>query len=491
MRAHTARRRLAATMGAAALSLGLLGAPASADVPSVEDIEDAQGEVDETAGRVASLEVQLAQNAAARDEAQIDASVAAENYNQAAVERDEALADAEAATEAAEQADEDVAEASRDVARIANAAYRNGGQMQQIGMFLSADGLQDAVESATTFRMLGGDADDAYQRLDAAERVADVMRTRADDALAEADAAAADLQEASREADASARAAQSAVADDQAERDALLTELAALRNTTVELEAERQDGLEAERRARENAAAAAAVGVTATAPAPERDDQAPARSGERPSGSSEEESATSDPEPSQPEPSRPEPSRPAPSPSPEPEPTRPAPSPEPQPEPTRPAPSPEPEPTRPAPSPEPEPEPEPEPAPAPAPPPSSGVGSSAVSWARTQVGDRYVLGANGPNSWDCSSLTQAAYRSVGVSLPRTSRDQYRATANVPLSQIRPGDLIFYSSNGTASGVYHVAMYAGNGMRVHAGNPSTGVEYTSMWYGNVMPMAGRP
>ncbi len=85
------------------------------------------------------------------------------------------------------------------------------------------------------------------------------------------------------------------------------------------------------------------------------------------------------------------------------------------------------------------------------------------------MGSPYQLGGNGP-AYDCSGITYAAWRSQGVTLPRSSRTQYAAVAHVPLSQMRPGDLVFYGTNRSPSAIYHVAMYIGNGMVAEATAP---------------------
>jgi cell wall-associated NlpC family hydrolase len=122
---------------------------------------------------------------------------------------------------------------------------------------------------------------------------------------------------------------------------------------------------------------------------------------------------------------------------------------------------------------------------------SASKGQAALAWALTQVGKPYIWGAAGPNGYDCSGLTMKAYASVGISIGRTTKSQYANVAHVPISQMRPGDLIFYSSNGAASGIYHVAIYAGNNMRVHAPSPGKYVEYVKMYWTNVLPYVGRP
>ena len=108
----------------------------------------------------------------------------------------------------------------------------------------------------------------------------------------------------------------------------------------------------------------------------------------------------------------------------------------------------------------------------------------------TQIGKPYIWGATGPNGYDCSGLTMRAFQNAGVNLPRTTGAQYAATSRVPVGDMRPGDLIFYSRNGSASGIYHVAIYAGNGMRVHAPSPGSSVEHVPIWWSNVLPYAGR-
>ncbi|MFG2882121.1 C40 family peptidase [Streptomyces sp. NPDC048297] len=105
---------------------------------------------------------------------------------------------------------------------------------------------------------------------------------------------------------------------------------------------------------------------------------------------------------------------------------------------------------------------------------SSATGSAAtvLAFAKAQIGKSYVLGASGPNAWDCSGLVQAAFKQVGIDLPRVSQDQSTAGTQVSLSNLQPGDILYWGSAG--SGAYHVAIYAGDGMFVGAQNPSTGI-----------------
>jgi cell wall-associated NlpC family hydrolase len=107
----------------------------------------------------------------------------------------------------------------------------------------------------------------------------------------------------------------------------------------------------------------------------------------------------------------------------------------------------------------------------------SAAAQVAVDTALAQVGDPYVWGAGGPNAFDCSGLTQYAYSAAGVSLPHSSRSQSSMGAPVSVSDLQPGDLLFYYSPTS-----HVAMYVGNGQMVHAstsGKPVMVVSFDSM------------
>ncbi|GAA0620999.1 C40 family peptidase [Streptomyces crystallinus] len=109
---------------------------------------------------------------------------------------------------------------------------------------------------------------------------------------------------------------------------------------------------------------------------------------------------------------------------------------------------------------------------------SSATGSAAtiVNFALAQVGKAYVSGATGSSAYDCSGLVQAAYRQVGIDLPRVSQDQSTAGRQVSLSNLQPGDVLYWGGAGSA---YHVAIYVGGGKFVGAQNSSTGVVERSM------------
>ncbi|MFC9847373.1 NlpC/P60 family protein [Streptomyces sp. NPDC060223] len=102
--------------------------------------------------------------------------------------------------------------------------------------------------------------------------------------------------------------------------------------------------------------------------------------------------------------------------------------------------------------------------------------AKALTFARAQVGKPYVWGATGPGSYDCSGLTQAAWKAAGVTLPRVTYDQVTAGTTVSLADAQPGDLVFFYGD-----VSHVGLYIGNGMMIHAPKPGAYVREESIFY----------
>jgi cell wall-associated NlpC family hydrolase len=133
----------------------------------------------------------------------------------------------------------------------------------------------------------------------------------------------------------------------------------------------------------------------------------------------------------------------------------------------------------------------------PPPPPSSSAVDGAVAFAYAQIGDAYAFAGSGPDAWDCSGLTKAAYASVGVYIgAHVVSSQYYTMANagrlVPLASMVAGDLIFYANGGTPSGgFYHVALYVGNGRMIEAPRAGVPVRITAVRYYDVLAYAGRP
>jgi peptidoglycan DL-endopeptidase CwlO len=105
----------------------------------------------------------------------------------------------------------------------------------------------------------------------------------------------------------------------------------------------------------------------------------------------------------------------------------------------------------------------------------------ALSFALAQIGRPYLWGGTGPLAFDCSGLTQQAYRHAGVAIPRTSAEQATIGTPVRLADLLPGDLIFYAHDvHDARTIHHVAMYAGDGMLVHSPQPGEFVHLSPVW-----------
>ena len=123
--------------------------------------------------------------------------------------------------------------------------------------------------------------------------------------------------------------------------------------------------------------------------------------------------------------------------------------------------------------------------------------AAAVAYAIVQVNAHkpYVWGAQGPNSFDCSGLVYAAYKSAGLGWPNWDRLNAAlysvSTYHVSLSQMQPGDLLFYSYNGSIAAIHHIAIYAGNNMVWEARNKRVGLVKSNMYaMPGLMPFAGR-
>jgi cell wall-associated NlpC family hydrolase len=118
-------------------------------------------------------------------------------------------------------------------------------------------------------------------------------------------------------------------------------------------------------------------------------------------------------------------------------------------------------------------------------PPSEAAGRAGLSTAQLTTalraaesaqGRPYMWGADGPASFDCSGLVAWSFAQAGVPMPRVAADQARTGPAVPVSQLQPGDLLFYHTDPTAPGyISHVAIYLGNGWMIQAPQPGLRVQ----------------
>ncbi|WP_448059009.1 C40 family peptidase [Cellulomonas hominis] len=456
---HGRTGRAVAVVIAAAL-IGLPGSTALANPsdPTDQEVAAARGAVSSAQGAVADIEVRLAQQSAERDQAHIAVQQAGEAYARAQSDLETATAQAAAADARAATAATELEAARSTLVSIARQTARSGGSMDTLQAVLSADGFDEVVERTSSMSHLSSKADQAVQQYKAAQQVATTLQGLSDTAAQHQQAAAQAAQDSLAAAQQVATETESSLAAAQTERTALIAQLAAARNTSAEVESARQDQLDADRAARANAAAQA-----------ERLPAAPTNPA-TPGGTP---ASTTPQTPSTPS----TPSTPA-------TPAPPAAGGGTTPPPAAPPVVPDP----------------------PAPPTSSpggGLGSgtsrgsadqgaAAVAWATAQVGLPYQWGGTGPSGYDCSGLTQKAWKNAGVNLNRTSRDQYKQVLKISYSDLRPGDLVFWSTDsGNADAIYHVAIWIGNGQIMEASSESRPLRIAPMRWANTMPYAGRP
>jgi cell wall-associated NlpC family hydrolase len=126
--------------------------------------------------------------------------------------------------------------------------------------------------------------------------------------------------------------------------------------------------------------------------------------------------------------------------------------------------------------------------PGPAPAPSSGA-AAAIAYAQAQLGKPYQYAGAGPDTFDCSGLTMMAWAQGGVSMSHGSQSQYDSFPHVLISELQPGDLVFFGSSGPSN--HHVGIYVGNGTMIEAPHTGAFVRYSSIYRPDLVPLGSRP
>jgi cell wall-associated NlpC family hydrolase len=461
--------RSVTTLATAALivtTAATLPARADEDYPTGGDVRRAREHSAAAARDVTAMQAQLQRTSARVRAADVEVSQAAEEYDQARVELQDSRRQVQQATAAAAAAAGRVSAARRAVGRLAAAAYRGGGgSVASLDVVLSPSGPDQVLERAAMLQTLGSQRQRTVRQMDDARVVATSLQRTAAQAVLRQQVAARRADAARAAAQRQADAAHALLTEENRTRERLVTELARARRTTVGVERARQAGLEraAERRrvAEQEARARRAAARAEQRRAREAREAAADRAAE--------ERRTPDrstPDRSTPDRSSPDRSSPdrvtedrgdtgsdagsdagssgrdeADGGS------------------------------------------------------SSGSasgGGSAVSFAAGKIGLPYLWGGDGPGSYDCSGLTMRAWAHAGVSLPHSSRLQYRQTGHVSLGSIRPGDLLFYATDpSNPATIHHVTIYAGGGMMIEAPYTGARVRRVPVRYSDRMPYAGRP
>lgn len=447
---------------------------AFADGPSQDDINKSKQKEASTSASIASLEARLATLKANTENATMKAQIATEDYLQSLDALNKAKAATAAARAKATAATKQTHQARKSLSDVVVQTYQDGGNpFDIVSPYLTGRSLGDIASQKAALDRAGENTDAKLQKVQALQSVATTMEGIAAQKESAQRTATQKTEATKNAAQAAANAARAAQSEATSQRANLISQLAAQRNTTVALETQRQEQLEqAEQNRKNEEARKQAQQAAAQAKAKEEQEkQNEAKAKE-----------TASPTPSQPDPQPSQTAAPEPAPS---QTTAPEPAPSPS-ETSQPAPAPAPEP-EPAPAPTPEPDPEPEPDPTPAP---SGGADVAIAKAYTFIGVDYVWGGESYSGVDCSGLAMLSWAAAGVSLTHSSRAQYWEGTHVSLDSVQPGDLIFWSSDGSAGSIYHVAIYLGNDQMIEAPTFGVPVRVTGVRYSGIMPYAVR-
>ena len=419
---------------------------AFADGPSQDDINKSKQKEASTSASIASLEARLATLKANTENATMKAQIATEDYLQSLDALNKAKAATAAARAKATAATKQTHQARKSLSDVVVQTYQDGGNpFDIVSPYLTGRSLGDIASQKAALDRAGENTDAKLQKVQALQSVATTMEGIAAQKESAQRTATQKTEATKNAAQAAANAAQAAQSQATSQRANLISQLAAQRNTTVALETQRQEQLEqAEQNRKNEEARKQAQQAAAQAKAKEEQEkQNEAKAKE-----------TASPTPSQPDP---QPSQTA--------------TPEPAPSQTT--------------TPEPDPEPEPDPTPAP-----SGGADVAIAKAYTFIGVDYVWGGESYSGVDCSGLAMLSWAAAGVSLTHSSRAQYWEGTHVSLDSVQPGDLIFWSSDGSAGSIYHVAIYLGNDQMIEAPTFGVPVRVTGVRYSGIMPYAVR-
>ncbi|MFG1816055.1 NlpC/P60 family protein [Kribbella sp. NPDC049174] len=432
-------------------SMAVIPVPAQAKpkppvIPSKAAVERAKQAASAKAGQVAAIENQLAAANARLEQLGVASGIAAEAYNGAVYKLQLAKTDAAQAAARAAKAQKTLATQRQQIGRFAAASYQGGGDVAKLAPLFTAEGPQELLDSAGASRSVSAAMQGSYLRYTATQVMTNLFKVQADQAVVKVKQATDEAAKAKKAAEAAEQAQASAVTAMGVQRKQAITQLAVLQNTSIQVAAQRQRGLE--ELARQRAAALAAKKAAelqrriAAREAAERAREAAERAREAAEKAREERERR---EEQKKNPGKKPPKK----------------------QPDRPRDDDRPSPSR------------------------KGAGA-AIDFALDQIGDMYLWGGTGPHRWDCSGLTQAAWAKAGVYLPHYSVAQYEQVRHIDEDELRPGDLIFWSTDPDDPGtIHHVALYLGNGRMVHAPRTGKPVQIDSVYYWEPPDFFGRP
>jgi cell wall-associated NlpC family hydrolase len=423
------RTTLTALTAVAVLTAGVGAANADPTnpYPSQAKVDAAKQAVAEKARSVAEIRAALVVAQQQAESANTAAEIASESYNGAVWALHKAERETVQARTDAASAQAQVATQREQIAHLATQSYQQGTDLNAMTAVLSADGPTGLMNKVGVVQSAGDSLQARYEQFQAVSALADVYAAKARKAEAHQQQLAAQARKARDQAASLAIGAQTKEAQVAQQRDQLISELASAQDISLSLARQRQDALE--RIAREKAAAAArakalaeqrAAAAAARQRAREAAQQAQQAQHDAQGGGDPAGGSTSSP------------GVPAPPPT-----------------------------GNPA-------------------PPSRKTVEAAIDFAKAQLGKPYLWGGTGPDRFDCSGLMLRAWQAAGVYLPRTSSQQYWAGTPVAVTNLKRGDLLFWSYDGTPAGIHHVALYLGNGRFIESPHTGSYVRYNSIY-----------
>ena len=435
-------------------------------IPSKERVRHAQERVATTADRVDAIEAALVAADRRLEMVSIEAGKAVEAYNGARYKLHQARKVARRAKRNAEAAAADVRRLEDQLSSSVVAGFEGGGSLTSLGILINESDPDALLEHLDAYAGVSGALQSDLDAYESAKVIADVLNARAKSALAEQEAATEAAEEAKQAAEAAVAEAEAAVASIAAEKDRLVHRLARLQDISVDLARQRQEALAAQaaREAAEEAAEQAEQEQAATEPdepaEPEQSDP-PAEETDPPSDQTDDSAeppvsdgaedppvsdGNDDPSTDIGDPPRSDDSGGAGPRDGGGDPEQQAVNNDQHAKPAKPH-----------------------------------RARTAIRFAKRQLGEPYVYGAAGPDSWDCSGLTMKSWRRAGEYLSHWSVAQYYETTPISFSDIRRGDLLFWGDSSDPDSIYHVAMYLGNDRMIQAPRPGRSVEIVSIYY----------